>query len=385
MAIASGTRARICYVAESTHGTTPGTPSMKVLRTTSRKINVTKNMLETAEVRSDREITDVRHGFNRVEGELGFELSLAAYDDLIEAALGGTWATGTNVATIAAVASGNKFTRASGSWLTDGYRPGDVVLSAGFTTGANNGQCRVTAVTATDLTVTGLTLVDEAADASQSLNLVGKRVGVGTTLTTFTFERQFLDLTKYEVFTGVAVNAMSLTISPEEIVGGSFTLVGMAHGGVSGSPLDASPDAAPTYAPMAAFDGSIHEGGTAIATMTSLELSIEGGRDLTSVIGSATSPDVFDGKCKITGTATALFQDETLLNKFLNETESTIWVKLADPDDSSKFIAVSLYRVKYTGGEIDPPQEGPILLSLPFEALYNSTYGARIGVQRSNS
>jgi hypothetical protein len=66
------------------------------------------------------------------------------------------------------VASG-KFTRASGSFLTDGFAAGMELLSAGFST-ANNGRFVVQSVTATTVTVTGV-LSNQASGSGRSLTV----------------------------------------------------------------------------------------------------------------------------------------------------------------------------------------------------------------------
>lgn len=64
--------------------------------------------------------------------------------------------------TISAVAAGNKFTRAAGSFVTDGWVAGMRGLSSAFGTVGNNGLWTVSTVDATNLAITGLTLTNEA-------------------------------------------------------------------------------------------------------------------------------------------------------------------------------------------------------------------------------
>lgn len=301
MALASGASVGLSYVAETTRGTTPATPTMKALRATSRNINLTKNMLESAEVDPTRQTRDIRHGFNQVQGSVGFELGLETYDDWLAAALGGTW--------------------------------------------------------------------------------VGDVLKVGNVLQTFTVERRFTDIGQYQVFRGVAVNTMSLTISPEAVVGGTFELIGMRGEPMSPTSLG-EPTPAPTNSPFASFDGSLKEGGTEIAVVTSLELQINNNRSLQGVVGSKFSPDVFEGTCQITGTLSAFFESAALLDKFTSEIESSLEVTLTDINGAGS-MSLLLPRIKYTGGSIELPQSGPITVSMPFTALYDSTAETSIQITRS--
>src|SRR5277367_3021637 len=91
MSSASGIRALLAYVAEVTMGVTPASPTLKTLRATTRNVNPSIKTLETKEVRPDRNIKDVRHGFQEIGGSVGFELSVQTYDDFLAALLGSTW------------------------------------------------------------------------------------------------------------------------------------------------------------------------------------------------------------------------------------------------------------------------------------------------------
>lgn len=89
---ASGSRHSIGYVAEVVFGVTPATPEFKALRHNSTSLNLNKSSFGSNELRSDRQIADYRQGTRSGEGNVVGELSLTSYDDLLEAALGGTWA-----------------------------------------------------------------------------------------------------------------------------------------------------------------------------------------------------------------------------------------------------------------------------------------------------
>lgn len=383
MPTASGARVRMAYVKEVTQGVNPG-GTTKILRTTSRQINLQKNILESNEVRADRQKKDVRHGFLRVAGALGFELSIGAYDDMIEGLLGGTWTTvATQGAPNLGATSPATFTRAAGSWIADGIRAGDMITTTGYTAPADNGTFRVLTVGATTLVCDTSVLITEANGAAKTLVATGKRIEIGTTLETFTFERQFLDLPQYQVFSGVAVDSMPLSIKPEAIVNGTLNLVGMLGGTLSGSPISGSPTAAPTNAPFSSFEGRLYENGATIAIVTGLDLLIENHRSLQAIVGTKTSPEVYDGQCMVSGSLTALFQNSTLLNKFLNETGTSLWCKLDDLNGTD-FHNIVMPSIKYVGGDIDPPTDGPTPITLPFRSLVDTLTGTSLSWQRSN-
>lgn len=379
MTIGAGANVDLTYVTEVTRGTTPGSPTMKLLRTTSRNINLKKNLLNSQELRSDQQLSDLRHGFKQIQGSIGFEYSLDAMNDMIESVMGSTFATAptTGAFTPTAVAASSTYTRAGGSYITDGFKVNDWVLVSGFITAANNGYKRVTAVVALTITVDS-TLVNEVGSGDEIILGKGKVINMSTGLKTFTFERRFTDLTQYQLFLGCAVNQMAFQIKPEQIVGGTMDIIGMSGGAFSGSSLG-SPTAAPTNSPFDAFNGDIYIGGTSIATITSADIQITRGRNVQAVVGTNTSPDVFPGQARVSGTVMAFFESVTMYNYFANETEAAIHLKLDDLNGTD-FVTFTMPRNKFNTGDIDPPQEGPVSVQLGFMSLVDTTTTANGGI-----
>lgn len=92
MAIASGSGRQIAYTAESVFGAVPATPTWKVLRTTGGTLRTNKGTVVSDEVRADRNVSDELMVSQDVTGSYPFEFSFGTFDDLLEAALCGTWA-----------------------------------------------------------------------------------------------------------------------------------------------------------------------------------------------------------------------------------------------------------------------------------------------------
>ena len=139
--------------------------------------------------------------------------------------------------------------------------------------------------------------------------------------------------------------------------------------------------AATTTEPMDSFSGTITEGGGAIATVTSIEFSLENGINPLFVVGSDTTLEPSIGKSRLTGTMTAYFQSAALLNKFINETASTLVFTLFDPAGNE--ISFELPNIKYNGGQVDVEGEGEVTIPLPFIALYDSTEASNIVIERN--
>jgi hypothetical protein len=316
---------------------------------------------------------------------LGFELSVGSYDDWLEAALSGHMGNPFHSHCLHGCRCGqHRCTGHPAAFITDGYRAGDIVRTTLYSPpAATTAPSELTAVTASDLTLDA-TVVTLTNDTGGTITYPGRRLDIGTVLRTFTVERQFLDIVQYQVFKGVSVGQLTLNIKPEAMIGGTFTLVGMDGTSImTGTPLDAAPTTPSTNAPCDAFKGSIYEGGTIIAVCTGLDLTLNNNRSVSAVVGSQISPEVFEGQAIVTGNVMVYFKNLTTFNKWVQETESSIWTKLADPNGTD-FINVVLPRVKYTGSPLNPPSDGPIVLPMTYQALEHTTYGTTMWIQRSN-
>ena len=93
MTIANGAQHSLHYVAESTYGTTPALPTWAPLPHTGTSLALTKDGIESEKLRGDRQVEDFRHGNKSISGDISGELEYAAFDDMLEAALCGSWAT----------------------------------------------------------------------------------------------------------------------------------------------------------------------------------------------------------------------------------------------------------------------------------------------------
>lgn len=384
--MANGSRHSMAYVAEVVYGVTPATPAMKALRHTSASLALSKEIVESEELRSDRQTTDSRHGAFQVGGDMGFELSYGSYDDLLQALQGGTWSTAHDTGLTSLSATATTFVRAAGSFVTDGFAVGDIVTASGFATAGNNGRFAVTAVAATILTVTALqgqTMGVDAAAADRQI-ISRSSVKTGSTRRSFTVERNFGDIAgadkPYHRFTGVEVNSMELQIAANAMTTGTFTFVGQNMVTATAIVAGATYPAATTTSPLDSFTGLLTEAGAAIAVITEITLTVENGLEPRFVVGSKQSLQPSIGRSSVSGQITAYFENSLLLDKFINETESSIDFSM--PDAAGNVYRIFLPRIKYNGGQPDVSGEGPVTLSMPFKALRSADAGCTLLIER---
>ena len=202
----------------------------------------------------------------------------------------------------------------------------------------------------------------------------------GDTQPSFTMERRFADVSQYHAYTGCTPNKLSLSIQPEKIVTGTFGFVGKGVS-MSGTPMDASPTASQTNIPFDSFNGTCSEGGASIAIVTGVELALDRTLDPAYTLFANTARGLAANECNLTGTISAMFEDDSLLEEFLNETETSLAFTLGD--GSSKSYTFSLPRIKYTGGgQIERSSGGALALSMPFTALYDAATTSSMKITR---
>lgn len=200
----------------------------------------------------------------------------------------------------------------------------------------------------------------------------------------FTFERLFGDMATAESpfyrFTGVELNTLALTVGANAMVTGTFGTLGMDMTTAQAEIAGATYALPTTTAPLDSFTGELLEKGVPNAVVTEVSLTIDNGLAVRNVVGRKTTIRPSIGRSTITGQVTAFFENSTLVNKFINETESSITFTL--PDAAGNSYEFTLPRIKYTGGQPDVSGEGPITLSMPIQALVDAETGTNIIIRR---
>jgi len=389
--MADGSAHSLFSVEESVYGTTPASdPALDTVRITGTTLGLSKDSLQSEEIRSDRQIADYRQGANQVAGDINFELGYTSFDQFLEAVLlSGDWASPATTGTATLDQTATTITRATGSFVTDGFRPGMEVEVSGYSGSGANGQMLVTAVVALTLTVTALegqTLAIEAGDGDESV-VASNRIACGTERRSFSLIRYFSDIQTadkpYHIFTGCELASLQLSIAANAIITGTMGVIGKGLSTAQNLSAYGTPtyNAVSTTSPFDSFTGTLDEGGSTIAVITEITLNLQNAIEPRFVVGSQNSIYPSVGRSNLTGQITAFFEDSDLIDKFINETESSITFRL--PDGAGNAQRVTIPRIKYTGGQPDVSGEGPVTLSMPFQALLDSTESTNLIIQRT--
>jgi len=206
---------------------------------------------------------------------------------------------------------------------------------------------------------------------------------IGTTPKYFTMEDAAQDIDQFRIFNGLAASSMNVSIAPNQMVTATFDMVGksMTQAQATGS-TGGDPTASSVNAPFDSYSGTIKDGGSAIAIVTSIDFSVTNSLAPTFVVGSDSAQSLEYGRAVVEGTMTVYYEDETLINKFLNETESSIEVSVDDPTGTNAYTFL-FPRVKYNGAAVPLQNPQSRLITLPFVSLYDATAGTNLQLTRS--
>lgn len=199
---------------------------------------------------------------------------------------------------------------------------------------------------------------------------------VGTTLKSFSVEDYLTDIDQARLFTGMVVSQASFSMQPNQMVTTTFSLMGKD---MAISATEKTVNAATVNQPFDAYSGDFRIGNhddtlSALTAVTSIDFTVNNNLNPTFVIGEATTPQMEYGRCEIEGTITAYIEDATLINRFLNETETAFDVSVNDPSGSNEY---KFFFPKVKINSADAPLENPQsrLVTLSFVALYDDASG----------
>jgi hypothetical protein len=217
------------------------------------------------------------------------------------------------------------------------------------------------------------------------------KLKVGVTPKFFTIEDAQLDISQYRLFTGMAVSSAAISIAPNQMVTATFSMMGknMTIGATTYVLGSGSLTPATTNQPFDSYSGDllIADFGSslgAITTVTGIDFTINNSLAPTFVVGSDTAPQLEFGRAEIEGTITAYFEDASLINRFLAETEAHLSVAVNDPTDGNEY-KFYFPRIKINSADtsVDNPQSRIITMS--FVALYDTTENTNLLITRPDS
>ena len=328
-------RVSLRYVEEATYGAVPsasGTAAMQDLRFLSEGFKQTTAMEESAEIRSDRQIADVKRTDINAEGPLAFELSYDSFDDFLAAALlSAGWsstasADGTDLSFDNASAeirsttdddfasfSANQWIEVKDSTSNDGYYKISSVTDLNLGGGEENNV----------LVVTHGTITDEAAGEDITITM-GAQIVNGTTSTSYTIEKEFKDRTQeFAYYTGMMIDTMNLNFAAAELITGDFGFIGVKETSNTVTQTYSTASAVNSNPIMSGVDdvSYMYEAAASKAT-NSVSLSLGNNLRRRTNLATLGTVSIGKGSISLSGSMEAYFASKTLLDKIALKKEA---------------------------------------------------------------
>lgn len=390
MTISTDVFKSVRFKKQSALGTKATASAAQVLRRVASSLEFKRANFQSAEIKPSQQVSDMRLGLKSVDGSIDGELSSGTYSEFFASVVRGDYssaATTGALTDVTAAATGPQYVTAAGDFFVAGFRVGMILRWTGWVaTGNNDNNFLITALTATNMTgvhLNGDAVTAEAAGASVTGLQVGKHVFTPTSghlRDYYTVEHWFSDISQGESFTDCVPSGINLGVTPDGMATISIPMLGLGMDPDT-SEYFTSPTAATSTGILAGPNGVLIIDGVSQSTVTSLsDLTINGqNTPVGGVVGSTSDPDILPGVLIANGTMTILFEDATVRDKFLNETESSVTlVMTASISGTADFIAITMPRIKFTDAS-KSVNNNANLQTMTFTALENQSGGVATG------
>lgn len=360
MTQASGSEASISIWEETTYATRPGSPTMFKIKAATEGVTLKQNVekLTSKAITDARGTPSTRGGNIMVSGALPFELPLLGIGKLLKHAIG-TAATPVAVKLVALAATGltNVIVRNADTATPAGA---GVITHTGATLlWAANGE---TGGAAVDVSAGGeFTLQSSVASHAIHIIVTGAVVGASAAATVgaaaykhvitraalpvgFGAQVAHPDINQFEVFDGLRVESMSISVANSGIVTGSMNLTG-ATGDVVGATLGTPSSVA--HVPFVHHEATLMDGGASAKT-TAFSFDLANELDPANLVGDRNISALTEGMGSASGKITTLFEDASMINKVINETASSLRAFFGAADGTGS-VEFKFPSVKYYG------------------------------------
>lgn len=370
----SADRVQLAYAPESQFGVTPNTGSpAKFLRMTGESLSFELSKEVDKELNATAEQTSSTTVGAQASGDIKVHMQYAEYDPFLASVCRSVWAphgtngvgttfSGTFTATTitAGAAAGFNVNLLPGQWFRLNA-PGN----------ANDGKFfrNSTSVAATATVIT----VDASTPLSTGTSVAGcsiatARLTNGTTLSSFTIERQIAEASPAQVFAfrGMYGSKFSTQFASRSLTEATFTFLGKDSLRKNGSTYMPG-----TIAQSQTYDiqngvtgvGNIWEGGAPLANtvIKSISLDIDSGLRAQDALGVLGLAGVGIGTFVVSGSLEVYFADGAMYDKFLNDVYTSL--TFSTKDAANNGYVIQLPRVQLSNGKIQAGSKNSDLMA----------------------
>ena len=383
MALASTSSIQLRLIAEVTPGTTPGAGQNYDIRVTGESFDFAIQKEASKEINASRMITSEAPVGASSSGGYQSELSYNEHDAVLAALFQSTWTTfgtagvsgaASTVAATATTLTASVATAGADNWAN--LKKGQWFTLEHPAT-ANDGKLfRVStvAVAPTNLVINLDANTPAAVVASTAgAKIKTSRLTHGTTQTSFSIERQALDVGQYFIYRGMTPSKLSLNAAS-----GSLTTMSIDFMGLSAARNNATFLGGSTNNPSTAYgihsavsnaQSLIWEGGAPAAGtfVKSINLEFDNALRNQSAIGSLAPVGIGNGTIAAKATMSVYFANGNLFDKFLaNTATSLIWASLDSSGNGYVFTApnANVSTFKITAGSKDQDLMADVTMTL---------------------
>jgi len=376
----------------------------KYLRRISSTVDLSKETFTSTEITTSQQTASVRHGGKTVGGAINGEFSGSSYSDFYGSVLRKNFVAPSVVAALpaAAIITSSDETFKSATLTTagsfSGLKVGQIITASGATSGwlfstadsTGTVQTKHLVVTAyvsdtvikvvianTSDYITTNTILTGTSTASVTFVSPGKTSFVPTSSHTndsYTIQHEYSDIGVFETFTGCRITQANIKAPASGIVTTDFTVMGRDMSTL-GNALG-TPSAASTTDVFSAAVGGIYINDAAESGLvTAFDIAINGNGSNAKTVGSDLTPDVFLGRVGVTGQISIFFENATIRDYFIRESEIYLLLILTSGDGSASTGAstftIVMPKVKLNGATKDDSEKG-LTMSAPYVAMLST-------------
>jgi len=374
--MADGINKLITLKKESSWGTKPANTGGQLMPRVTGTFRPSIPSYQSALMNPSQQMRDSRHGTHSAVGNLSSELMCGAYKELFAAGLRrdfGTTSVTTGALTNITVGTGiPAFTRAAGSFITDGFKKGMIIDVTNPDEPLNSGRAvviDVDALTLDALLLNGNAWVAQSSGDTITIAQAGEWTytpQTGHTFDSFTAEEWMSDASVSVITLGLVLNTFSISLSPNSMVGVTFDFMGKDFETPSDTRYFASPTAVPGEGTMSAASGIAVLDGSKSCRMTSMTINVNNNATMTDMVLCEGKGARSRGKVLASGSATFVMDNEDLMVKFVNEQEIEFIAVLTAQDGEA--IGLFAPRLKINDASYDDG-ETTTIITLNFDML----------------
>jgi hypothetical protein len=378
MAVQDLSRITIAYKEQADMGTlATGSGATGLEVTPSSGLQMQSAQVESQLIRRSKMRRKARPGSISVSADYGSELQVGAFDPIIEAVLGGDFASPieldeTDLTSCTITGGGETVTFAAGDPADDGVRVGMMARFSGLSVAANNGVWfPILAMGGTNgrvWTVPEGYLLDNSVDSEFDVEVAR------SVYTTTPYKERYFTIEEYGDILGRSKlgvdakwNSFSVSQQPDQIAQISMGLGAreMRHLPALDSPNFTDP-AFGGGRVLYLQDGAVYVNGEKRLDLTGLQFGLEAPLSTVPVISSRFSPDIFTGQFGFTGQLTGVVQDGDDLRAFLEEDDISLHVRFSESDNpAAPFISFYFGDLSYGGYTDSAGGEGAQIKTIP--------------------